>query len=96
MADLKLNDLRRYAVLNGTTITFRDGAGREARIASSGVAEIPGINGQPAFGVSELLAAAEQFELSGKGAARRLSRAAMLELVVKAAPAAAAHHEKEE
>ncbi len=96
MAELKLNDLRRYAVLNDTTITFRDAAGREARVASSGVAEIPGISGQPPYGISELLATSDQFELSGKEGGRRLNRAAMMELVVKSAPTAAAHHEKDE
>ena len=97
MPDLKLNDLRRYAILRATAITFRDGERREARVNDSGIAEIPGIKDRPAYRVDEVLEAASEFEL-GQTKPRRVTREQMIELVRQTMPSAAqaaAHHEDE-
>ncbi len=99
MAEIKLNDLRRYAVQKRTPITYRDGAGRTARVNSKGVAEIPGLRGAPPFNVEELLAAAEEFVLEPEGSKaqrRQLTRQQVADLLAQSAPAAVAHHDKEE
>src|SRR5512140_2351158 len=95
MADLTLNELRRYAVLRATSITYRDNAGRVVVITDTGLAQIPGIKGIPEYRVDEVLEAAREFELGGPKP-RRIAREQMIELVRQNAPAAAqAHHEEE-
>lgn len=96
MADLTLNELRRYAVLRATSITYRDNAGRVVIITDTGLAQIPGIKGIPEYRVDEVLEAAREFELGG-AKPKRITREQMIEMVRQNAPAvqSVAHHEED-
>lgn len=99
MPEMKLNDLRRYAVQKRTPVTYRDAEGRTARVNSKGVAEIPGLKGRPPYKVDDVLAAAEEFLLEpeeSKAPSRKVNRQKMAELISQLSPAAAAHQDEHE
>ena len=86
--DVKLNDLRRYAILNRTPVTYLDQGGRKARVNRKGIVEIPGINGAPPYNVEDVLAAAREFVLEPEGPnteVRRLNRQQIVDLLTGAA-----------
>ena len=86
--DVKLNDLRRYAILNRTPVTYLDQGGRKARVNRKGIVEIPGITGAPPYNVEDVLAAAREFVLEPEGPnteVRRLNRQQIVELLTGAA-----------
>jgi hypothetical protein len=63
MAELKLNDLRRYAISTRTIIRYADAQGRVAVLNQKGVIEIPGIGGPPPYNVEEVFVQAVEFRL---------------------------------
>lgn len=96
MPEVKLSDLRRYAILNRIPITYLDQSGRKARVNRKGIVEIPGITGAPPYNVEEVLAAAQEFVLEPedpKAQVRRLSRQQIVELLGSSAPAPAPKEE---
>ncbi len=99
MAEVKLHDLRRYAVLNRTPITYSDASGRKARVKRNGIVEIPGLAGAPPYNIEDVLADAQEFVLEPedpKAQVRRLSRPEIAALLASSSPAAAAAKEHEE
>lgn len=99
MSEVRLADLRRYAIFNRTAILYRDPNGRQARVNRKGIIEIPAVAGAPPYNIEEVLAVAEEFSLEPEGPKaqpRRLTRPQMAGLLASAAPAAASKEEKEE
>lgn len=89
MSEVKLNDLRRYAIFNRTPITYLDGQGRKARVNRKGIVEIPEITGPPPYNVEDVLAGAQEFVLEPEGPqpqVRRLTRQEIAELLASSAP----------
>ncbi len=89
MSEVKLSDLRRYAILNRTPITCQDSSGRKALVNRKGIVEIPGIAGPPSYNVEDVLSAAQEFVLEPEGPqpqVRRLSRQQIAELLAASAP----------
>ena len=87
--DVKLNELRRYAILNRTPVTYLDQSGRKARVNRKGIVEIPGIAGAPPYSVEDVLAAAQEFVLEPEGLdaqIRRLNRQQLVELLTGTGP----------
>ena len=96
--DVKLNDLRRYVVLNRTPVTYLDQSGRKAHVNRKGIVEIPGIAGAPPYNVEDVLAAAQEFVLEPEAPnaqVRRLNRQQILELLTSAAPGPASKDKEE-
>ncbi len=98
MPEIKLNELRRFAIWNRTPITFSDPQGRKVVVNRKGLVEIPGINHPHPPNAGEVLAAALEFLLEPedpKVSPRQLSREEMAALLEKQAPAAAAASKEE-
>lgn len=95
--EIKLNDLRRYAIVNSTRITShsrRDG--RVCVVNIKGIVEIPGIAGPPPYNIEDVLKDADEFVCEPReGKPLTHSREAMAELLKKVAPAAAAASKEE-
>ena len=99
MSEVKLNDLRRYAILNRTPITYSDASGRQARVRRNGVVEIPGLAGAPPYNIEDVLADAQEFVLEPehpKAQIRRLSRPEIAALLAISSPFGVAPKEHEE
>lgn len=94
--EIKLNDLRRFAILSRTAVTYRSRqGGRACVINRKGTIEVPEISGRPTFNAEELLAVADEFHLEPEtSAARTLAREELAGLLKKLAPAAAAPKEE--
>jgi hypothetical protein len=94
--DLKLQDLRRYAIANRLEIRFGDRAsGRWCLVNTKGQVKIPDENKE--LRVEEVLDEASDFELSGPGKPQQISRdamAALLESVARPGVAAAASEDE--
>ncbi len=73
--ELKLQDLRRYAIENRVEIKFADSESRECLISNKGQVKIPGDDKD--LRIEEALAAASTFEVIGAGKPQRFSREAM-------------------
>ena len=61
MAELKLNDLRRYAITTRNIIRYRDAQGRVAVLNQKGLIEVPGITGPPPYNVEDVFREAVEF-----------------------------------
>ncbi len=105
MAELKLNDLRRYAISTRNVIRYRDAQGRVAVLNQKGIIEVPGINGPPPYNVEDVFAGAVQFCLEpwsssyGQSAVKvptTLTPEQMAEEVQKTLPASAKTVKEEE
>jgi hypothetical protein len=97
---MKLLDLRKVAIKKQQRIRFRMRNGMDGVVNELGVAQAPGLNGQPDFNLEQELEAATTFileplNLGQKNAPkpRTVSREEMAAMV-SAAPGAAAHHDE--
>ncbi len=105
MAELKLNELRRYAIKTRNFVHYRDTEGRSAVLNPKGIIEIPGITGPPPYNVEDVFARAVEFRLepwtssygqSSLKAPATLSPEEMAEEVQRLLPASVkAGHEEE-
>ncbi len=98
MSEIKLNDLRRFAIWNRTPITLSDPQGRKVVVNRKGIVEIPGINHPDPPNAEEVLAGAAEFLLQPedpKAKPSQLGRAEMAALLEKQAPAAMAAPKEE-
>lgn len=107
MSEMKLNDVRRYAISSRNILRYRDGAGREAVLNQKGTIDIPGVTGQPPYNVEEVFAAAVEFQLEPWSSAHgdsevkvvtKLTREQLAAEVEKHMPASARlsdHHDEE-
>ncbi len=106
MAELKLNELRRYAIRTRNVVHCRDAAGRSAVMNYKGIIEIPGISGPVPYNVEDVIGQAVEFRLEpwsssyGQSVVKTpvtLSPEQMAAEVQKALPTSAkAGHEDEE
>lgn len=89
--ELKLNDLRRFAILTRTAVTCRSSRdGRACVVSRKGVIEIPGLAGRPSYNAEELLSVADDFRLEPEaGDVRTVPREELTALLKKYAPATA-------
>jgi hypothetical protein len=87
--EIKANELRRYAILTRTSITYRvHSSGETGVVNSKGIIHIPGISGRPSYNLEDLLARADEFEVSRENERpRTLTREAMIELLKQLSPA---------
>lgn len=94
--ELKLNDLRRFAILTRTAVTYRTSRdGHTCVIQRNGVVQIPGISGPPAYDAEAVLADAEEFRLEPEtGQPRAIPREELAALVKQYIPGAAATKEE--
>ncbi|HJZ69850.1 MAG TPA: hypothetical protein VKF81_17120 [Blastocatellia bacterium] len=80
--ELKLLELRRYAIDNRVEIRFGDPDGeRECAINNRGQVKIP--NDDREFRIEEVLSTAERFEIVEGGKSRQLNRGEMAEVVAE-------------
>ena len=95
MIELKLNDVRRYAIATRNIVRYTDAQGRVAVLNQKGVVEIPEISGPPPYNVEEVFAGAVSFRLEpwsssyGRSVVRApktLTREQMVEEVRKILP----------
>ena len=105
MAEIKLNDLRRYAISTRNIVRYVDAQGRVAVLNQKGIIEIPGISGPPPYNVEEVLEQAVEFRLEpwtssyGQSAVKvptTLTRDQMAEEIQKTLPASAKMVKEEE
>lgn len=89
--EIKLNDLRRFAILNRTAITYRSSRdGRTVVINRQGLVQVPGLASRPTFNAEDLLSVADDFRLDPEtGAPRTVLREELAGLLKKLSPAAA-------
>ena len=94
--ELKLNDLRRFAILTRTEVTYRNSRnGQTCVVSRKGTIEIPGLASRPTYNAEEVLAAADDFRLEPEaGPSRALPREELAALAKKYAPAGAAAKEE--
>ncbi|HWP42315.1 MAG TPA: hypothetical protein VNO14_03700 [Blastocatellia bacterium] len=95
--DLKLLDLRRYAIETRTVIRFADpDSGRECLIDVNGQVKIPGDDKD--FRIEDVFAEARSFQLIGRGKTQSYARDQMAEIIgaalKKRAPAASPKEEE--
>lgn len=96
MVEIKLNELRRYAIANRTRITYRTRDGRVSVVTVQGIVEIPGVTGPPPYNSEEVLREADEFLCAMEdGKTSTLTREAMAEMLKKVTPAAAAPSKEE-
>lgn len=81
--EIKTNELRRYAIMNRTEVTFRvSGDGSVAVMNRNGILNIPHIQGAPPYNTEEVLARADKFSLHPEeGKQRTVTRAEMAALL---------------
>ena len=96
MVEIKLNELRRYAIVNRARITYRTRDGRVSVVDVKGIVEIPGVSGPPPYSVEDVLREADEFVCETQdGKSATLGREALAELLKKVTPAAAAPSKEE-
>ncbi|HXG91119.1 MAG TPA: hypothetical protein VNN73_01965 [Blastocatellia bacterium] len=94
--DLKLQELRRYAIDNRIEIKFADeGSGRECLINDKGQVKI--LSEDKNLRIEDVLSAAQSFDIINHGKSQRISRDALAKTINEAFKqrgfAAAAHEE---
>lgn len=94
--EIKVNDLRLYAIQTRSEIAFR-ARSQAGLMDAKGILKIPGLSGAPPYSLDDVLARAEEFTLTGADKkSRTVTREEMAGLLAARAPARAAAPKEEE